>query len=53
MEENENLEVPLENHQGPQNGEGNEMGQNNANAGPIRRNPQRVRRPPNKFSPKR
>jgi hypothetical protein len=49
----ENLEVPLDNNQGPQNGERNGMGQNNENAGPIRRNPQRVRKPPNKYSPQR
>jgi hypothetical protein len=45
--------VPLENNEGPENGNENGMGQNNEIAGPIKRNPPRVRRPPNKYSPKR
>jgi transposase InsO family protein len=55
----ENMEgnemVPLEINEGPQqgNGNGNEVGQNNGNPGPIKRNPPRVRRPPNKYSPPR
>jgi hypothetical protein len=47
----ENELVPLENNDGPGNGLINEMGQNIANAEPIKRNQPRVRKPPSKYSP--
>jgi hypothetical protein len=45
--------VPLENNEEPGNGLGNVMAQENANVVPERRNPPRVRKPPNKYSPTR
>jgi hypothetical protein len=47
----ENELVPLENNEEPGNGIENGIAQDNANAGPGRKNPPRNRGPPKRFSP--